>query len=339
MKKINIYFVLECVIIVLLLAILGVLLKNNGNSEENFVGEVWEEDYQEEVGEITTEVVSGAAEENENSELLLQKSEAIITDIVISQENKVGDDNLPEVLEVSVSDNNGETGKFLNGKKIVVFGDSLWDEGRGTDGISEHIQNETGATVYNCAVGGSTAALVSGENTIQNWSSSCFNGMVYVARDLVSAERVIPGRDACEVVGKVNFEEMDYVIISYGLNDFFSNIPIYPEIYYDITSYAGALRNGINKLKENYSHLKIILVSPTYTVLFEGEQQFEIGEYVEAARNVANEMNVHFLDMFHVLGEDAETRTKHLVDGVHLSTAGRKTYADAVIWELRLIAE
>ena len=42
-------------------------------------------------------------------------------------------------------------------------------------------------------------------------------------------------------------------------------------------------------------------------------------------------MDVEFLDMFHVLGNNAETRTEHLGDGVHMSAEGRKVYADAVI--------
>lgn len=335
MKKINVYFVLECVIIVLLLAILGVLLKDNRTEE--LAAEVWEENYEGEWEEGFADEYVSVMESDKNSDIPGQENKNDIPNTVVSQESSMADDTSEEELKVSVSDNKMVADKFMSGKKIVVFGDSIWDDGRGTDGISEHIQNKTGATVYNCAVGGSTAALISGENNIQNWSSSCFNGMVYVARDLVPAEQVIPGREACEVVGQVDFEDMDYVIISYGLNDYFSNVSIYPETYYDITNYVGALRNGINKLKENYSHLQIILVSPTYTVLFEGEQQFEIGEYVEAARGVADEMNVHFLDVFHVLGEDAETRTKHLVDGVHLSTAGRKVYADAIIWKLKMI--
>ena len=61
------------------------------------------------------------------------------------------------------------------------------------------------------------------------------------------------------------------------------------------------------------------------------EGMFEIGNYVEAARGVAAEMEVEFLDMFHTLGNNAESRMEHLDDGVHLSAEGRKVYSDAVI--------
>ena len=344
MKKTNILFILECIIIVLLLAILGVLLKDNaGNKTEEIVIQ--------EVAERESDLREGESEEIENNVLgivnvadVMVLSDNESEEIVISSEGEIAELESTElentVSSNSVSENDIETVSsnstevvemFMSGKNIVVFGDSIWNDGRGVDGISEHVQEKTGATIYNCAVGGTTAALV-GENTdMQNWTSSSFNGMIYVARDLVSAYQVIPDREATEIVRSVDFENMDYAIVAYGLNDFFSDVPVYPETYYDIKSYIGALRNGINKLKENFPHLQIIVVSPTYTKLFEGEKQFEIGDYVEAARSVAGEMNVYFLDMFHVLGNDEESRTQHLGDGVHMSAEGRKVYADAVV--------
>lgn len=336
MKKVNILFILECIIIVLLLAILGVLLKGNAKNEnkETVVEEnILEEDYESErieVGSSVSGVVNVADIVAEN----MKENESVSL-------NSISGNHANSVSGNSVSGNGTSSsfsansvnvsGKFMEGKKIVVFGDSIWNAARGADGISEYVQADTGATIYNCAVGGSTAALV-GENVpIQDWTSNCFNGMIYVARKLVPAEKVVADLPAYDVIKQVDFNEMDYVIAAYGLNDFFSGVSIYPSYYYEITNYVGALRNGINKLKENYPHLKIILISPTYTKMFEGEKEFEIGSYVEAARSVASEMDVYFLDMFHVLGNNAESRTQYLGDGVHMSAEGRKVYADAVI--------
>ena len=344
MKKTNILFILECIIIVLLLAILGVLLKDNvGNKAEEIavqeivqtedaLGEVISEENENTVSGIVNVADVMIPSDNESEEIVISSEDETIELENGELETTVSTDSVSENDTETVSSNSTETeDAFMDGKNIVVLGDSIWNDGRGVDGISEHVQEQTGATIYNCAVGGTTAALV-GENTdMQNWSSSCFNGMIYVARDLVSVYQVIPEREATEIVRTVDFENMDYVIVAYGLNDFFSDVPIYPETYFDIKSYIGALRNGISKLQENYPHLQIIVVSPTYTKLFEGEKQYEIGSYVEAARSVASEMNVHFLDMFHVLGNDEESRTQHLGDGVHMSAEGRKVYADAVV--------
>lgn len=310
MKKVNFVFVGECVIILLLLVILGILLQDKGG---NMVGKE-----------------TAAAEEIQETDSMVWKSSASGL-VDVQKETEPISESVSDNAIASLSANDSGEPKSMEGKKIVVFGDSIWSAARGADGISEYIQAETGAQVYNCAIGGTTAALVEGESNIEDWTSNSFNGMIYVARHLVPAENVISDEAVLEIIRQVNFEEMDYVIISYGLNDFFSGVSIYPTEYYELTNYVGALRNGINKLKENYPNLQIILVSPTYTKMFEGEKEFEIGNYVEAARGVSQEMNVSFLDMFHILGNNAETRTEHLGDGVHMSAEGRKIYADAVV--------
>ena len=74
--------------------------------------------------------------------------------------------------------------------------------------------------------------------------------MMYIATDIVSASELIPNDEAYHVIKDIDFDEIDYVIVSYGLNDYFSDIPIYPQEYYDMNSYVGALRHGINKLKK-----------------------------------------------------------------------------------------
>lgn len=305
MKRVNIVFIGECIIIALLLIVLGVLLKGNGNN--SFAKNITKE----------TEIVEEMSGDQENID---DSATSVLSSIM----NAVNDDEAAQ--------NETEIVKSLQDKKIVVFGDSIWNAAREEDGISEYIQQATGATVYNCAIGGTTAALVEGENSMENWTSNCFNGMIYVARKLVPAEKVLGDNTVVlDIIKQVDFAEMDYVIVSYGLNDFFCDVSIYPKEYYEITNYVGALRNGITKLKENYPHLKIIVISPTYTQMFEGEKTFEIGDYVEAARGVAAEMEVEFLDMFHILGNNAESRMEHLDDGVHLSAEGRKVYSDAVI--------
>ena len=343
MKKINIYFILECMIIILLLAILGVLLRYSGKSsakeitlEETYEYEM-EEDYslEEESANVSgivnvTDVVMGSEEETSHQTIVSSRT----GEAGVVSENSISE-NQDDIRAVEQANT---TEKSLSEKKIVVFGDSICNDGRGVDGVSEHIQEITGATVYNCAVGGTSAALLE-DNNIGDWTSPCFNGLVYIARGIVPANKVLSGRDACDVIKQVNLEEIDYVIVSYGLNDFFSGVSIHPKEYFEITNYVGALRNGIAKLTENYPNLEVIVVSPTYTKLFEGEREFAIGDYVEAARSVASEYNVHFIDMFHTLGSDEETRLSHLRDGVHLTPEGREVYADAVIRYLESIQD
>lgn len=325
MKKINIYFIGECIIIVLLLAILGLLISDKGTlldgrvAKEASAQEQNVEKHETVVGSMAsgvqkvTDVISGEGiSEEENSIAIVEEEQATVAATEIEQFSSV-----------------------LAGKKIVVFGDSIWNDARGTDGVSEQLMTMTGCTVYNCAIGGTSAALV-GENpaNIRNWKDQSFNGMMYVANKILSAEWVMEGTDACEVIEQVDFNTVDYILVSYGLNDFFSDVPVYPEFYYDIHSYVGALRNGILHLREHYPQAQIVLVTPTYTRLFEGEREYRIGDYVESMRGVSVEMNTGLADMFHIMGEDAESRLEHLDDGVHLSAEGRTIYAKGIAWYL-----
>lgn len=339
MKKVNVVFVGECIIIALLLLLLGFLLKENKKvfaEEEKAVETRTMEEGDNGESNVWEASVSG----NEISGIVNVADLVAASVDEVPAEGETGNMVVVESASTeqpsSISENMIRQGKTLFGRKIVVFGDSIWNAARGKDGISEYVQEGTGATVYNCAIGGTTAAVVGEDTSFDNWTSNSFNGMIYAARKLIPAEQILAeGEVVREVIEQVDFNETDYVIVAYGLNDFFSDVPIYPKTYYELTNYVGALRNGIDKLKEHYPHLTIIVIPPTYTKLFEGEKTFEIGNYVEAARGVAAELDVEFLDMFHVLGNNAETRTKHLGDGVHMSAEGRKVYADAVIHFLK----
>lgn len=316
MKKINMYFIGECVIIALLLVIIGLLLKGKGAEAGNLTVE---ENVVETESELTVETAYSGVQK--------------VADIV-SEKTTV--EVSGGVTEKTVSANElSRISNVLEGKKIVVFGDSIWNDARGEDGVSEQLMALTGSTVYNCAIGGTSAAVV-GESTefSYDWRSQSFNGMVYVANKLLPADVVLEGTEACEVIKQVDFSTVDYILVSYGLNDFFSGVSIYPKEYYELSNYVGALRNGILHLRENYPQAKIVLVTPTYTKMFEGEKEFEIGDYVEAMRSVSQEMNTELADMFHVLGEDPESRLEHLEDGVHLSAEGRNLYANGIAWYL-----
>lgn len=326
MKKINLYFIGECIIIILLLVILGVLLKSNGADAGNLSAE--EVTVEETVAEESVENVPG--EEVEYSGI------QNVADIIGEKEVMEVSGNAIHVsgntIEGTISGNEVvESSQGLAGKKIVVFGDSIWNSARGEDGVSEHLMELTGSTVYNCAIGGTSAAVV-GESTdfSYDWRSKSFNGMVHVANKLLPADVILAETDACEVIKQVDFSTVDYLLVSYGLNDYFSGVSIYPEEYYDIATYVGALRNGILHFRENYPQAKIVLVTPTYTRAFEGERQHTIGDYVEGVKRVSQDMNTELIDVSFVLGEDMETRLSYLEDGIHLSAEGRSLYAKGI---------
>ena len=326
-----------------LLILIGVLVKDDTHStwgKERAMAIAGEEKVEEIQEEYVTETASVQKEEEEE----LKEDDGIME--INAQPEEISTISEKEAVEVTstisgnaaVANNSLEEMAEEDVTKIVVFGDSIWDSERGEDGISERVMEQLDVVIYNCAVGGTAAAIDGEAQSWDNWTSDSFNGMMYIANDIISAKELIPETDAYDVITKVDFNEVDYVIVSYGLNDYFSDIPIHPQTYYDTASYVGALRHGVQKLREEYPQLKFILTSPTYCEWFKGERQFELGAYTEAARGVAKEMDTYFLDMYHALGKTPEEKMEYLSDGVHLNEEGRRLYAHSVIEYLKELA-
>lgn len=314
MKKNNYFFLCECGVILALLLVIAFLIKDD---EVQRVGKesLTPKGVMEEISQDST-ITTVRSVQNVQSDQESNKT----------KENKsIEDDSADGIISVQ------EKIALEDQIQIVVFGDSIWNAERGENGISEQVEEALDVKIYNCAIGG-TAAAVKGESTEHDqWTSQSFNGMMYVARNRLSAEELIGNEAAYEEMKEVDFANVDYVIVSYGLNDYFSDIPIHPQEYYDMTSYVGALRHGIQKMREEYPQLKFILTSPTYCSWFEGERQFGLDDYVEAARGVAAEMDTYFLDMYHALGKNPQEKSKYLADGVHLTDEGLTMYANSVI--------
>lgn len=319
MKKHNWIFLGECAIVMVMLALVAVLIKDEKR-------EIQGRETLNTVVAVSESAEPVAVKEYDVTEKATVKEKEISAEV--TEDEKVSDESFGEDnLDSKILEEKNEEDTI----KIVVFGDSIWADGRGEDGISEQVMEQLDVEIYNCAIGGTAAALDGEKQTWENWDSRSFNGMMYVATDIIEADELMPSDAACEVIKNVDFEEVDYVIVSYGLNDYFSDIPIYPQEYYDLNSYVGALRHGIQKLREEYPNLEFIITSPTYCEWFAGERQFELGDYVEAARGVAEEMDVHFLDMYHAFSKDVDKKMEYLEDGVHLTEEGRWLYSRSVI--------
>lgn len=319
MKKINFVFWGECIIIFGLLLVISGLLKER-EEEKRIMGEI-------------SYVMAKEAENEKNDsriieEMVKENKIELPEEIASAETSNLSDDETKENNTIKtteeVVDRNAKT-------QIVVFGDSIWNAGRGQDGISEFVMKEKDVYIYNCAIGGTTAAVYNESTQWDSWTSNSFNGMMYLTNDILSEDQLIPNETANAVFKEIDFNQVDYIFVSYGLNDYFSDIPIYPKEYYDLTSYVGALRHGIHKIREKYPDIEFVVISPTYCEWFKGERQFELGAYVESARGVAEEMGVHFIDMYHAFGVNSQDKLEYLEDGVHLTEEGRQLYSRSII--------
>lgn len=352
MRKINYIFIGECIIIVCLLIVIGVLLKSEQEGKLAYKVEATSSFDEEEgssdkigdtaLGEQEREISDKTEDESyiDQENIIVDGVETTpVTEIVVdSQDNQVSHISQTSSGEKSENTNSAkmplstkEVIEKNNKTQIVVFGDSIWNTDENGNGIAEYIMKEKDVIIYNCSIGGTTAAVYNESVQWDNWTSNSFNGMMYIANDIISEDELIPGEKACEVFKEIDFTQVDYIIVSYGLNDYFSDVPIHPQEYYDLTSFVGALRHGVRKLQKKYPQAEIVLTSPTYTEWFQGERQFGLGDYVEAARGVSAEYETYFLDMYHALGKNPGEKLQYLEDGVHLTSEGMALYARSVI--------
>ena len=106
-------------------------------------------------------------------------------------------------------------------------------------------------------------------------------------------------------------------------------MPVTTSDPYDITSFSGALRTSISRLKEAYPNACILLSAPNYTSYHSNgtEIQTEAGgvvtDYVNAVLTIAAENNCLVLNNYTEAGINAENHTVYLSDGCHPNERGR----------------
>lgn len=236
--------------------------------------------------------------------------------------------------------------------QIVFMGDSILDNARGSDGVAALIGEGCNAKIYNLAMGGTTAALLPEEQYDFNaWTSRSLLGVVNAIIGNIDTS-VFQGYRAGEIMNECDFSKTDYFVIEYGINDFFSKLPNnrylsdgVTRIADDAHTYVGALELAVTLLHGVFPDAKIIICAPHYCQFFSAE--FFIGDsysmnndygplvsygglcdYVYEQHKKENVLLYKPLDSSDI---DAYTADEYLEDGIHLSEAGRKAYAEPLI--------
>lgn len=229
----------------------------------------------------------------------------------------------------------------VNRLQIVFLGDSILDGYRNETGIAYLTGVYCDADVYNLAMGGTTAALVTYESAVyEQWSSRCLQGVVHAICGNVDA-KILDGYRAGEVFATCDFSNTDYFVIEYGMNDFLSGIPLNDsDDTFDEYTYVGALRIAIQRLRESFPDATIVLCSPNYAQFWGKDGSYlgdgnmvnngggKLVEYYRVCGNVSADMNTLFLNAYEGIGLDAYSADEYLEDGIHLSEKGRRKYAE-----------
>ncbi len=234
--------------------------------------------------------------------------------------------------------------------QIVILGDSIMDGDRTESGAAGIIGEQLNAKIYNMSMGGTTAALMPNEQyDFEKWDSRCLLGVVNAILGNIDTD-IFEGYAAGEVLKTCDFSKTDYFIIEYGINDFLTG-QIPRSRYLDdggtlavdgVHTYVGALDDAVNRLKSAFPDAGILIIAPHYCQVFSGNTfigdgysiDYGYGPLVHFARGAGyvvgehEEENVFFFNAFEDSGIDAYTADDYLSDGIHMTQAGTRVYAE-----------
>lgn len=225
---------------------------------------------------------------------------------------------------------------------MLFFGDSVFEYNAGSRSVSGIVEGMSGAQVYNCSQGGIPA-------TEDPRASLSFNRMVtrFLEQDISGLDDAPNFRLELTDYMQESHEGKRYCfVLNFGLNDYFGGHPVENSADgFDVGTYAGALRTGISTLREAYPEAVIILLTPTYTSEFSGgtgingDRGGVLTDYVEAAVEVARDMNVICLNNYSDSGINADTHGIYLADGTHPNETGAFLLGRCILDEMKRVIE
>ena len=241
---------------------------------------------------------------------------------------------------------------------IVILGDSVMGKERVYTTVDSRIAEITGKSVYNGAFGGSCASTGNYENRYDYHEDSlnlCRMVEAVCTQDFGVQLADLPNNqfsswyftESMQEMSKIDYSKTDVLVLQHGINDYGAGRPLdNPQDKKDIFTYAGALRYSIERVKETYPDMKIILVTPTYCWIagYEAcdEQSFGGGtmeEYAKKTLEVAGEYDLDSIDVYHKVGFDRNNIIEYTEDGMHLNEPGRMIYGDFMGNELKKLLE
>lgn len=237
--------------------------------------------------------------------------------------------------------------------QVVMLGDSVFGLIRDDTSIPAQIERALGKSVFNGAFGGTCVSRIDKDYRLTNARDSLsLAGLTQaIAADDFGVQQTVRAResnteyfaDTVEGLERIDFSSVELVIIMHGLNDFYSGVPIYnAEDPLDEYSFTGALRSSLTALRQVNPDMRILLVTPTYTWHLQSGlscEEFNGGygvqeDYIEAEIEVAEELGVELIDVYHDLfpHEKWEDWELYTFDGLHPNETGRE-WLTKIIYE------
>lgn len=207
---------------------------------------------------------------------------------------------------------------------IVFMGDSIIGNYKGSISVPGVVNGLSGASVFNCAQGGVSAAE-------PEPGMMCFPKMAEdFVTGTVSDSETSFGEGLQEYLSADHTDKKLCFIINFGLNDYFGgHAPENPDDKNDISTYAGAMRKGIAALKEKYPDATYVIVGPGQATYFSNgtelmsESGGQLKDYYQLSVSLSKELNIPYLDLYQQFPEGDTDLTDVLADGCHYNEYGR----------------
>ena len=250
---------------------------------------------------------------------------------------------------------------LFSGKTIVNFGDSIFGNNDSDTSTSNEIAKHLKATVLNCGFGGTRMSDSRGSN--REWSNFDAPNLInaVVNGDFSAQENAIsqglpggtPGYFAPRLrdLKAINFNGVDIITLNQGTNDYTSGVAIDNNgNLEDLSKYKGAIRYIVKKILSKYPHIDIFLVSPTWRYWKKSDgsldydsNEYKVGgtelhnlrDYVVAMREVAEELNIKFIDCYNI-GINKYNCSMYFPsdDGTHHNEFGRAKLGEHIARQL-----
>lgn len=243
----------------------------------------------------------------------------------------------------------------LQGKKVAVFGDSIMEFGN----IPETIAQLSGATVYDCSVGGTRMARHT-ENTQGNlYNELCmyrlanyintgnYTGLTQATESLKNNHND-DNTANMNTLKSIDWAQIDIAIIAFGTNDYHGNnnaveIGTDSDILSDGSTFKGAINYTVDQLLSKYPNLQIIFTTPIYRNRFSSvgdnlnsdihvnDKGLCLKDYADAIKEVASKNHLPVIDLFSESGINKYTYKNYLSsDELHPSTIGYVTLGQKI---------
>lgn len=229
--------------------------------------------------------------------------------------------------------------EFLNDKTILFFGDSIIESIHGCFSVPGVVAGLTDARTYHLGYGGMTAAFRPGLKV------GVWGVVMGVLTSDCTSYNLLEKPYFCEQVQLVtedkvltdNAEGENLVFVfAYGLNDYFEGLSIGEVGGKDKETYVGALEVTIEMLQERYPKADYVLLGQNHIIEEnygnnpKGSEGNILDNYRDALKELADCMNIGYIDMNEATGLTQDNLREYLNDRIHLNHFACFAYGKAI---------